>query len=133
MHLRRNRSSFRIRRIGRQFADLSRRFSFNGLRYGLLRLERVPRLPAVSVEKRGAGREKGAMLVSSSALSVAEVVIGVGSDGAGFNYDHALSVGRKELACGSQAFIATLLFDPSMSALPIIPKQNSVSVGLFTH
>jgi hypothetical protein len=42
-------------------------------------------------------------------------------------------VGRKELACGSQAFIATLLFDPSMSALPIIPKQNSVSVGLFTH
>jgi hypothetical protein len=41
--------------------------------------------------------------------------------------------GRKELACGSQAFIATLLFDPSMSALPIIPKQNSVSVGLFTH
>jgi len=40
---------------------------------------------------------------------------------------------RSELACGSQAFIATLLFDPSMSALPIIPKQNSVSVGLFTH
>ena len=39
----------------------------------------------------------------------------------------------RELACGSQAFIATLLFDPSMSALPIIPKQNSVSVGLFTH
>jgi hypothetical protein len=33
----------------------------------------------------------------------------------------------------SLAFIATLLFDPSMSALPIIPKQNSVSVGLFTH
>ena len=30
-------------------------------------------------------------------------------------------------------FIATLLFDPSMSALPIILKQNSVSVGLFTH
>ena len=42
-------------------------------------------------------------------------------------------VGITELACGSQAFIATLLFDPSMSALPIIPKQNSVSVGLFTH
>ena len=41
--------------------------------------------------------------------------------------------GITELACGSQAFIATLLFDPSMSALPIIPKQNSVSVGLFTH
>ncbi|WZY99354.1 hypothetical protein YC2023_071683 [Brassica napus] len=35
--------------------------------------------------------------------------------------------------CGSQAFIATLLFDPSMSALPIIVKQNSPSVGLFTH
>ena len=42
-------------------------------------------------------------------------------------------LGRKELACGSQAFIATLLFDPSMSALPIIPMQKSVSVGLFTH
>ena len=26
-----------------------------------------------------------------------------------------------------------LLFDPSMSALPIIVKQNSASVGLFTH
>jgi hypothetical protein len=38
----------------------------------------------------------------------------------------------KELACGRQAFIATWLFDPSMSALPIILKQNSVSVGLFT-
>jgi hypothetical protein len=38
-----------------------------------------------------------------------------------------------ELACGSQAFIATLLFDPSMSALPIIVKQNSQSVGLFTR
>ena len=37
-----------------------------------------------------------------------------------------------ELACGRQAFIATWLFDPSMSALPIILKQNSVSVGLFT-
>ncbi|GBG89163.1 hypothetical protein CBR_g48871 [Chara braunii] len=34
---------------------------------------------------------------------------------------------------GCQAFIATLLFDPSMSALPIIVKQNSPSVGLFTH
>ena len=41
--------------------------------------------------------------------------------------------GIRELACGSQAFIATLLFDPSMSALPIIVKQNSQSVGLFTH
>ena len=29
------------------------------------------------------------------------------------------------LACGSQAFIATLLFDPSMSALPIIETQKS--------
>ena len=45
----------------------------------------------------------------------------------------AIGLGIQELACGSQAFIATLLFDPSMSALPIIPKQNSVSVGLFTH
>ncbi|CAL6280552.1 unnamed protein product [Bathycoccus prasinos] len=40
---------------------------------------------------------------------------------------------RDNLACGSQAFIATLLFDPSMSALPIIAKQDSPSVGLFTH
>lgn len=38
-----------------------------------------------------------------------------------------------ELACGGQAFIATPLFDPSMSALPIIVKQNSQSVGLFTR
>ncbi|KAJ0074549.1 hypothetical protein Patl1_37559 [Pistacia atlantica] len=33
----------------------------------------------------------------------------------------------------AKRFIATLLFDPSMSALPIIVKQNSPSVGLFTH
>ena len=38
-----------------------------------------------------------------------------------------------EVACGSQAFIATLLFDPSMSALPIIVKQNSPRIGLFTR
>ena len=31
----------------------------------------------------------------------------------------------------SQAFVATLLFDPSMSALPIIETQKSQSVGLF--
>ena len=42
-------------------------------------------------------------------------------------------LGIKELACGSQAPIATLLFDPSMSALPIIVKQNSQRVGLFTR
>ena len=42
------------------------------------------------------------------------------------------TAGNWELACGRQAFIATWLFDPSMSALPIILKQNSVSVGLFT-
>ena len=47
--------------------------------------------------------------------------------------DSIKSLGIKELACGSQAPIATLLFDPSMSALPIIAKQNSPSVGLFTH
>ena len=34
------------------------------------------------------------------------------------------------VACGSQAFIATLLFDPSMSALLIIETQRSQSVGL---
>ena len=43
------------------------------------------------------------------------------------------TTGSKELACGGQAFIATSLFDPSMSALPIILKQNSESVGLFTR
>ena len=32
-----------------------------------------------------------------------------------------------------QAFIATLLFDPSMSALPIMETQKSQSVGLLTH
>ena len=40
---------------------------------------------------------------------------------------------RKALACGSPAFIAMLLFDPSMSALPIIAKQNSPSDSLPTH
>ena len=44
-----------------------------------------------------------------------------------------VEVGIKELACGRQASIATWLFDPSMSALPIIVKQNSQSVGLFTR
>ena len=44
-----------------------------------------------------------------------------------------ISLGIKELACGSQAPIATLLFDPSMSALPIIVKHNSQRVGLFTR
>jgi len=53
--------------------------------------------------------------------------------GAGRHHSWWSPVGTKELACGGQAFIATSLFDPSMSALPIIPKQNSVSVGLFTH
>jgi hypothetical protein len=43
-----------------------------------------------------------------------------------------LGSGARELACGRQAFIATWLFDPSMSALPIMLKQNSASVGLFT-
>ena len=43
------------------------------------------------------------------------------------------AAGTTELACGSQAFIATLLFDPSMSALPITQSQKSANVGLFTH
>ena len=38
-----------------------------------------------------------------------------------------------KLACGRQAFTATLLFDPSMLALPIIEMQKSQSVGLFTR
>jgi hypothetical protein len=37
-----------------------------------------------------------------------------------------------ELACGCQAFIAPGLFDPSMSALLIIPLQKAESVRLFT-
>jgi len=41
--------------------------------------------------------------------------------------------GRQELTCGSQAYIATLLFDPSMSALPIIVLQKAQRVGLFTR
>ena len=43
------------------------------------------------------------------------------------------AVGRKELACGGQEFKSTSLFDPSMSALPIIVSQKVLSVGLFTH
>ena len=79
--------------------------SLSGLRYGLLPLETV--------------------------LMRIKACVGQGM-GAGF-LEILKPVGRKELACGGQAFIATSLFDPSMSALPIIPKQNSVSVGLFTH
>ena len=41
--------------------------------------------------------------------------------------------GSKELACGGQELKSTPLFDPSMSALPIIARQNSHSVGLFTR
>ena len=41
--------------------------------------------------------------------------------------------GIQELTCGSQAPIATLLFDPSMSALPIIVLQKAQRVGLFTR
>jgi hypothetical protein len=80
------------------------------LRYGLLPPERVSCLPAAWAEKHEAGHVS---FLSSIYLE--------------------WPVGSKELACGGQAFIATSLFDPSMSALPIIPKQNSVSVGLFTH
>lgn len=40
---------------------------------------------------------------------------------------------RKALACGSPAFIAILLFDPSMWALPITAKQNLPSDRLLTH
>ena len=37
------------------------------------------------------------------------------------------------LAGGALADEATALFDPSMSALPIIVLQNALSVGLFTQ
>ncbi|KAL0642021.1 hypothetical protein Bca4012_102500 [Brassica carinata] len=40
---------------------------------------------------------------------------------------------RDNWLVAAKPLIATLLFDPSMSALPIIVKQNSPSVGLFTH
>ena len=40
---------------------------------------------------------------------------------------------QESLACGNQAFIATLLCDPSMSALPIIETLTSQSVGLFAR
>ena len=33
----------------------------------------------------------------------------------------------------SHAFIATLLFGPSISALPVIVRPGSPSVGLFNH
>ena len=42
-------------------------------------------------------------------------------------------LGIKELACGSQAPIATLLFDSFDAALPIIEAQQSQSVGLFAR
>ena len=44
-----------------------------------------------------------------------------------------VEIGSKELTCGSRAFLATLLFDPSMSALPIIVLYKAQRVGLFTR
>ena len=79
----------------------------NGLRYMLLPLEMVTASREITVFPSGSGVSAGANAC-------------------------IISPGRKELACGSQAFIATLLFDPSMSALPILEKQNSQMVGLFT-
>lgn len=58
------------------------------------------------------------IFVSSAAFVIVKIVL--------------LLILSGKLACGRQAFIATWLFDPSMSALPIIVKQNSQSVGLFT-
>ncbi|KAL0642023.1 hypothetical protein Bca4012_102502 [Brassica carinata] len=52
----------------------------------------------------------------------------------GSNYDSLKkSYHRDNWLVAAKPLIATLLFDPSMSALPIIVKQNSPSVGLFTH
>ena len=42
-------------------------------------------------------------------------------------------VGIGALAFGKHAFTRTLLFDPSMSALPIIETQKSQSVGFLTR
>ena len=41
--------------------------------------------------------------------------------------------GTQELACGSQEFISTLLFDSSMSALPILSSQQGKRVRLFIY
>ena len=40
---------------------------------------------------------------------------------------------EKFIKISGSGVIPAVLFDSSMSALPIIQKQNSVSVGLFTH
>ena len=37
------------------------------------------------------------------------------------------------VACGGQAFIATLLFDSSMSALPTPILHKGLTVRLFTY
>ena len=55
-----------------------------------------------------------------------------------FRYEKLAATGARQrprgsLACDGQTFIATLLFDPSMSALPIIETQKSQSVGLFNR
>ena len=42
-------------------------------------------------------------------------------------------VGIGTLACGNHTFMATLLFDPSMSVLPVIETQMSQGVGLITR
>ena len=84
----------------------------DGLRYGLLLLVRVTL--STSDTRSGRSREGKRCAAKNKRLAISHP-------------------DRKELACGSQAFIATLLFDPSMSALPIIAKQNSPRVGLFTH
>jgi len=46
----------------------------------------------------------------------------------------ALSIFLQQLACGSQTFIRMLLFDPSMSALSLLPASNSsdAAVGKLT-
>lgn len=41
--------------------------------------------------------------------------------------------GTQELACGSQEFISTLLFDSSMSALPILESQQVLWIRLFIY
>lgn len=41
--------------------------------------------------------------------------------------------GIRELACGGQEFISTLLFDSSMSALPILESQQVLWIRLFIY
>ena len=50
-----------------------------------------------------------------------------------FVVDELIDAGVTDLLVITSRRKKAMLFDPSMSALPIIEKQNSQSVGLFTR